>query len=106
MTGPASATKHAPVAVLSGVPDQSSTEAHSPMSKSDAEKLDDALAEIQAHADDDLPEGRSPDLGGEVVPNTLTTRSVAEIRRLSGIGRTLVDERIASRSRRDNSGAA
>ena len=62
-----------------------------PMPKSDAERLDEALTEIKKHAEDDLPEGRSSDLGGEVVPNPLKTRSVPEIRRLSNFGRSIID---------------
>lgn len=68
------------------------------MTKSDADKLAEAVDEIVKHGHDELPEGPSSPLGGEVRPNLLTTRSEPEIRRLAAQGKAIVDERIAARA--------
>jgi hypothetical protein len=68
------------------------------MPKTDADKLVEAVNEIVKHGHDELPEGPSSPLGGEVRPNLLTTRSEPEIRRLAALGRDIVDERLSARS--------
>jgi hypothetical protein len=68
------------------------------MLKTDADKLADAVDEVLRHGHDDLPEGPSSPLGGEVRPNLLTTRSEPEIMRLAELGRAIVDQRISARS--------
>jgi hypothetical protein len=70
------------------------------MPKTDAEKLVQAVDELVKHGHDELPEGPSSPLGGEVRPNLLTTRSEPEIRRLAALGRTIVDKRLSARSSR------
>lgn len=68
------------------------------MPKTDADKLADTVNQILEHGHDDLPEGPSSPLGGEVRPNLLTTRSEPEIMRLAELGRAIVDERISAQS--------
>lgn len=69
------------------------------MPNHDADRLDEAVADLVQHGRDDLPEGPPSDLGGEVRPNPLTTRPEPEIRRLAALGRRLVDKRLATRAR-------
>jgi hypothetical protein len=68
------------------------------MPKTDADKLAEAVEEVLRHGHDDMPEGPSSPLGGEVRPNLLTTRSEPEIMRLAELGRAIVDQRISARS--------
>jgi hypothetical protein len=68
------------------------------MLKTDADKLADTVDEVLRHGHDDLPEGPSSPLGGEVRPNLLTTRSEPEIMRLAELGKAIVDQRISARS--------
>jgi len=42
------------------------------MPNRDADRLDEAVADLVQHGRDDLPEGPPSDLGGEVRPNPLT----------------------------------
>lgn len=67
------------------------------MSKRDADRLERAIAELVEHAHDDLPDGPSSDLGGEVRSKLLHTRSEREFERLAEFGKMLVDERLARR---------
>ncbi len=69
------------------------------MPNPNADRLDEVVAELVKHGHDDLPEGPSSPLGGEVRPNLLITRSEPEIRRLAELGRAIVDKRISARSR-------
>jgi hypothetical protein len=68
------------------------------MPNPDADRLDDAVAELVRHGHDDLPEGASSPLGGEARPNLLTTRPEQEIKRLAKLGKMIVDRRITARS--------
>jgi hypothetical protein len=68
------------------------------MPNPNADRLDDAVAELVEHGHDDLPDGAASPLGGEARPNLLKTRPEAEIRRLAKLGKMLVDERVAARS--------
>jgi hypothetical protein len=68
------------------------------MPNPNADRLDEVVAELMEHGHDDLPEGPSSPLGGEVRPNLLTTRPEPEIRRLAELGRAIVDKRISARS--------
>jgi hypothetical protein len=67
------------------------------MPNPDADKLDEAVAEIMKHGHDDLPEGPSSPLGGEARPNLLKTRTERETRRLAERGEAIVDKRISAR---------
>lgn len=68
------------------------------MPNPDADRLDDAVAELVEHGHDDLPEGTPSPLGGEARPNLLTTRPETEIKRLAKLGKMIVDQRITARS--------
>ena len=74
------------------------------MPNPDADRLDDAVAELVEHGHDDLPEGRPSPLGGEARPNLLITRPEAEIKRLAELGKTIVDRRLSARSARPHAG--
>jgi hypothetical protein len=67
------------------------------MSESEVERLQRAVDQLKSHAQDDLPDGPASPLGGEARPNPLKTRSLAEVKRLAHLGKTLVDKQIASR---------
>jgi hypothetical protein len=67
------------------------------MSNPNADRLDEVVADIVEHGQDELPEGPASPLGGEARPNLLTTRPIAEIKRLAELGKTIVDRRIAAR---------
>ncbi len=71
------------------------------MPNRNADRLDEAVADLVKHGHDDLPDGQPSPLGGEVRPNLLRTRTEPEIRRLAKRGKALVDKRLATR----NSGA-
>jgi hypothetical protein len=69
------------------------------MSERDAERLEQAIAELVAHAHDDLPDGPSSDLGGEVRSKLIRTRSEREFEHLAARGKALVESRLAKRKR-------
>jgi hypothetical protein len=73
------------------------------MPNQDADRLDATVAEILKHGHDDLPEGPSSPLGGEVRPNLLITRTESETKRLAKRGKAIVDKRASARSRRQAS---
>ncbi len=66
------------------------------MSNLDADRLDDAVAEIVQHGHDDMPEGPPSPLGGEARPNLLKSRPHSEITRLAALGKNLVDHGLAA----------
>ena len=69
------------------------------MPERDADRLDEAVADLVKHGHDDLPEGPASPLGGEVRPNQLKVRRVPEIRRLAERGKAIVDKRLEARNR-------
>ena len=68
-----------------------------------AEQLAEAVEEVVAHGQDDLPPGPSSILGGRVQSNPLTVWRLSEIRRMAGLGMSILDaspsERVKIRNR-------
>lgn len=67
------------------------------MRERDADRLAEAVADLEAHGHDDLPDGPSSDLGGEVRSKLLNTRSEREFERLAALGKNIVEKRLAKR---------
>lgn len=66
------------------------------MTRRGADRLVEAVAELEQHGHDDLPEGPSSPL--EYDPGLLKSRREPEVRRLAKLGREIVDGRLAKRN--------